>query len=86
MTIIYLVKYNYLLVGINCSFLILMYHNRFPENLIKGRIAERVFELMFREGADYDVYPLGYEQLRRKFWIILVIPLIFYSRRLIDRI
>lgn len=38
-----------------------MYQNKFPENLIKGRIAETVFELMFREGTDFDVFPLGYE-------------------------
>ena len=40
-----------------------MTENHFPENLIKGRIAETVFELMFREGTDYDVYPLGYEHI-----------------------
>jgi hypothetical protein len=33
----------------------------FAENLIKGRIAETVFELMFREATHFDVYPLGYE-------------------------
>ena len=38
-----------------------MNQNDFPEKLIKGRIAETVFELMFREGTDYDVFPLGYE-------------------------
>lgn len=35
--------------------------NNFPENLIKGRIAETVFEQMFREWKGFDVYPLGYE-------------------------
>lgn len=38
-----------------------MYKNNFPENLIKGRIAETIFELMFREVTDFEVYPLGYE-------------------------
>lgn len=38
-----------------------MSQNNFPEQLIKGRIAETVFEQMFREGTDYDIYPLGYE-------------------------
>jgi hypothetical protein len=33
----------------------------FPENMIKGRLAETVFELMFREGTEFDIYPLGYE-------------------------
>jgi hypothetical protein len=37
-------------------------HNHFAENLIKGRIAETVFELMFREATSFDVYPLGYER------------------------
>jgi hypothetical protein len=38
-----------------------MQRNDFPENLMKGRIAETVFELMFREKTAFDVYPLGYE-------------------------
>ena|SRR5260221_13425667 len=38
-----------------------MNQNNFPENLIKGRIAETVFEQMFRQGSDFDIYPLGYE-------------------------
>jgi menaquinone-dependent protoporphyrinogen IX oxidase len=38
-----------------------MHQNSFPENLIKGRIAETIFELMFREATDFDIYPLGYE-------------------------
>lgn len=38
-----------------------MYHNDFPENLIKGRIAENIFELMVRESGKFDIYPLGYE-------------------------
>jgi hypothetical protein len=37
-------------------------HNHFAENLIKGKIAETVFELMFREATSFDVYPLGYER------------------------
>jgi hypothetical protein len=36
--------------------------NHFAENLIKGRIAETIFELMFREKTAFDVYPLGYER------------------------
>jgi len=38
-----------------------MQKNHFAENLIKGRIAETVFELMFREATVFDIYPLGYE-------------------------
>lgn len=38
-----------------------MSQNDFQEDLIKGRIAETVFEQMFRETTNYDVYPLGYE-------------------------
>lgn len=33
----------------------------FNEKLIKGRIAETVFERMFREQTKFDIYPLGYE-------------------------
>lgn len=40
-----------------------MSQNDFPEKLIKGRIAETIFELMFRESTDYQVYPLGYEHI-----------------------
>jgi hypothetical protein len=36
--------------------------NHFAENLIKGRIAETIFELMFREATSFDIYPLGYER------------------------
>lgn len=39
----------------------MMLQNNFPANLIKGKIAETVFELMFREATDFDIYPLGYE-------------------------
>lgn len=35
--------------------------DQFTEQLIKGRIAETVFERMFREETKYDIYPLGYE-------------------------
>ena len=35
--------------------------DNFSENLIKGRIAETVFERMFREETKFDMYPLGYE-------------------------
>lgn len=37
--------------------------NHFAENLIKGRIAETIFELMFREKTEFDIYPLGYERI-----------------------
>lgn len=30
-------------------------------NFIKGKIAEDIFELMFREGSDFTVVPFGYE-------------------------
>jgi len=36
--------------------------NSFAESLIKGRIAETVFSLMFEEAKEFDVLPLGYEQ------------------------
>jgi hypothetical protein len=39
-----------------------MRQNHFAENLIKGRIAETIFELMFREATSFDVYLLGYER------------------------
>lgn len=38
-----------------------MGENNFQEKLIRGKIAETVFEQMFREGTDFDIYPLGYE-------------------------
>lgn len=34
----------------------------FSRQLIKGRIAEVIFERMFREKGDYTVIPFGYEQ------------------------
>jgi len=34
----------------------------FAEGLIKGRIAETIFSLMFEEAKEFDVLPLGYEQ------------------------
>jgi hypothetical protein len=34
----------------------------FAEDLIKGRILETIFSLMFEEGKEFDVLPLGYEQ------------------------
>lgn len=30
-------------------------------NFIKGKIAEDIFELLFREGSDFTVVPFGYE-------------------------
>jgi hypothetical protein len=38
-------------------------HTAFAENLIQGRIAETIFELMCREATACDVYPLGDEQI-----------------------
>lgn len=35
--------------------------NDFEHNLIKGRIAEMVFEMMMRESDAYTVIPFGYE-------------------------
>ncbi|MDP4010256.1 MAG: hypothetical protein Q8P37_00090 [Candidatus Spechtbacteria bacterium] len=35
--------------------------NDFEHNLIKGRIAEMVFELMMRESGAFTVIPFGYE-------------------------
>lgn len=40
-----------------------MVDNDFAGKLIKGRIAETVFELMFREENKYEVFPLGYEHI-----------------------
>jgi len=34
----------------------------FSRDLIKGRIAEVIFEQMFREQGQYTVIPFGYEQ------------------------
>ena len=34
----------------------------FSKNLIKGKIAETIFEQMFREQGQYTVIPFGYEQ------------------------
>lgn len=36
--------------------------NEFPENLIKGRIVETIFQQMFLDTGKYNVYPFGYEQ------------------------
>lgn len=33
------------------------------EKMIKGRIAETIFEEMFSEGDDYTVIPFGYEKI-----------------------
>lgn len=33
----------------------------FPRNIIKGKIAEVVFEFMFRSAGQYTVIPFGYE-------------------------
>jgi len=38
-----------------------MSQNKFAENLIKGRIAEVVFEQMLREAGTFTVLPFGYE-------------------------
>ncbi|MEX2409897.1 MAG: hypothetical protein WD607_00760 [Candidatus Paceibacterota bacterium] len=35
--------------------------NDFEHNLIKGRIAEMVFDLMMRESGAFTVIPFGYE-------------------------
>lgn len=35
--------------------------NTFEHNLIKGRVAEMVFEMMMRESDAYTVIPFGYE-------------------------
>ena len=35
--------------------------NNFPENLIKGKIVETIFQQMFLETEKYNVYPTGYE-------------------------
>jgi hypothetical protein len=33
------------------------------EQLLKGRVAENIFELMFRETKRFDILPLGYEHV-----------------------
>jgi hypothetical protein len=33
----------------------------FPRKIIKGKIAEIVFEFMFRSAGEYTVIPFGYE-------------------------
>jgi hypothetical protein len=33
----------------------------FPESLIKGKITESIFELMFREAGKFEIIPIGYE-------------------------
>lgn len=35
---------------------------QFSKDLIKGKIAETIFELMFREAGKYTVIPFGYEK------------------------
>jgi hypothetical protein len=35
---------------------------QFSKNLIKGKIAETIFELMFREADKYTIIPFGYEK------------------------
>jgi hypothetical protein len=35
----------------------------FSKQLIKGRVAENIFELMFRETGKYDILQLGYEHI-----------------------
>ena len=40
-----------------------MSENDFRHGLIKGRIVENIFELMFRETRKYDILPLGYEHV-----------------------
>lgn len=35
----------------------------FNENLLKGRVVENIFELMFRETGKFDIIPLGYEHV-----------------------
>ena len=35
--------------------------NNFQENLIKGKIVETIFQQMFLETENYNVYPTGYE-------------------------
>jgi len=35
--------------------------NNFEHNLIKGKIAEMIFELMFREAGEFSVFRFGYE-------------------------
>jgi hypothetical protein len=35
----------------------------FSENLIKGKIAQIIFEQMFREQGEYTVIPFGYENI-----------------------
>jgi len=42
------------------------------EKMIKGRIAETIFEEMFSEGSDYTIIPFGYEK---------VIPALAKARR-----
>lgn len=40
-----------------------MYENNFSKNLIKGKIAQIIFEQMFREQGEYTVIPFGYENM-----------------------
>jgi hypothetical protein len=39
------------------------FSDTFAERLLKGRLGEAIFELMFREDEQYDVIPLGYERI-----------------------
>ncbi len=36
---------------------------KFSKNLIKGKIAEIIFEQMFREAGEYTIIPFGYENI-----------------------
>lgn len=40
-----------------------MYNNDFPKQLIKGKIAQIIFEQMFRGQGEYTVIPFGYENI-----------------------
>jgi hypothetical protein len=40
-----------------------MYDEKFSKNLIKGKIAQIIFEQMFREQGEYTVIPFGYENI-----------------------
>lgn len=36
---------------------------KFSKDLIKGKIAEIIFEQMFREAGEYTIIPFGYESI-----------------------
>jgi len=40
-----------------------MYNNDFSKQLIKGKIAQIIFEQMFRDQGEYTVIPFGYENI-----------------------